>query len=71
MFFPEFPAAAPAGIPPGSGGYPIAPYVINPQEPYALIAAGKNHLIMLISYTSSTNESWRREIKSRVRGLGA
>ncbi|ODM92427.1 Pumilio 2 [Orchesella cincta] len=27
--------------PPGSAGYPIhTPYVINPQEPYALIAAG-------------------------------
>jgi hypothetical protein len=29
-----------AGLPPGSAGFPMAPYVINPQEPYALIAAG-------------------------------
>ncbi len=29
-------------MPPGSAGYPIAPYVINPQEPYALIAAGND-----------------------------
>lgn len=28
-----------AGIP-QAGGYPLTPYVINPQEPYALIAAG-------------------------------
>jgi hypothetical protein len=33
---------AAAGLPPGSAGYPMAPYVINPQEPYALIPAGKN-----------------------------
>ncbi|XP_021946008.1 maternal protein pumilio isoform X3 [Folsomia candida] len=29
-----------AGIPQPSAGYPLAPYVINPQEPYTLIAAG-------------------------------
>lgn len=31
---------AAAGIPQPSAGYPLAPYVINPQEPYTLIAAG-------------------------------
>jgi hypothetical protein len=33
--------SAAAGIPQGQAGYPLTPYVINPQEPYALIAAGE------------------------------
>lgn len=29
-----------ASLPPGSAGYPMAPYVINPQEPYTFIHTG-------------------------------